>query len=691
MAIPILRRYAFRGAPFVDGILNVAMRGANIAPLANIDYAQVQDCFSATHVQQQDMASYLISSLQNDRPTYLKGIGDYAHLVGMQAIEQQKKEFGLDASTWSRAAKRRVFSNNFSTPDAHAVVVVSLEPTPDPEKTVRDFNLQRMALGIFPGGGATINDSIYADMIAGGRAIDGTPVNAIIENWLDIKKINRDAFQKRDKVIGSHLLGDNSVIHSLNQDVFDHNGGTIQSTLNMTSMLHSQHGIVPWSFYAHPSFDGVICTSLHFGAHPIIGGDIVNAAISPALFKNVFRRTVLLNNNFERLKTLVGEDALSELLLNPEVVKNFRDILAHEDFALITDAAFLSGLDATGGAMFNEMHLFTNTRVSEVNIKDLMETNKCDDFNAVGEEGEKRAVDLGNFGELGFIRPKPSDFVPDFGSLESGVIQNTTDASSNWADCPLPTELESLRTSNKVAIDALIKKIDWDKIQETASTSIKDNARDTLQGFETRMVVGSSTDHIATVMLDDGLKSKISSSMANNIEQQLIGDANFQKLIKSFNPDITEGLKIAKQLILIDAIAPRFQSASMNSYLNEKLIVEIASHKVTLMQNHEGEITSAISESETSIGQTSSEKNAAQKELIKIQNEIKLDPPNKDVLESQEAQLQQQLDDLAKQEKALEDQKDQAESMNEAAEHDRSSEAESSAESYGKEAFANER
>jgi len=691
MAFPVIRNYVFKGAPFVNGALNLTMRGANLAPLSNINYNQVQDCFSASHIQQKDMASYLVSSLKNDRSSYLKGIGDYTKLVGLQAIKQQMQEFGLDSSGWPSAAKRRVFTNNFSTPEAHAVVVVSLEPCPDPIAAVKDYNLQRMAMGSFPGGGATISDSIFAEMVAGGRAIDGTPVNAIQENWLEIRKINREAFKQGSRVVGTHLLGDNSVIHSLNQDIYTHDGGTIQSTLNMTSMLHSQHGIVPWSFYAHPSFEGVICTSLHFGANPIIGGDVVNAAISPALFKNVFRRTVLLNNNLEKLKDLVGEDAVAELLLNPEVVKNFREILAHEDFALIRDAAILSGLDSTGGALLNEMHLFTDTRVSEVNIKELMETSNCDEFNAVGEEGEKRAIASGNLGETGFIRSEPTDLVPDRSSLQSGLILDTSVVSSNWKEYPIPPELESMLKDNRAELDKLNEKIDWKAIQDAASEVIKESALVEVQAFETRLVMGSATDVIATALLNDSLKSKVASTMANTIEQQLVADPDFQKLVQKLNPDITEGLKTTKQLISIDKIASRFQDSAMDSFLNQKLIAEVSSHKVALLQNHESEVQAAITETETSISQTSKEKADSQEELTKIQNELKKDPPNKDVLTQQEAQLKQQLDDLAKEEEALKEQKETAESTTEESEKSKSAEAEESAERYGQEAFANER
>ncbi len=691
MAFPTLRRYLFNGAPFVEGAFDLALRSARIAPLQDISFAQIQSCFAAEHVAKKNMASFLVSKLGDDPEAYHRAIAEYVSLVTRQAIQQQKKEFGLDTSKWPLEARRRVFNSNFSDPDSHAAVVVSLEPSPNPEEVVRDLNLQRTATGIFPAGSMEITEKTYLDMIAGGRTIDGTPVNVIQEHWPYIKKYNQDKYKNRESVVGTHLLGWNSVIKSLSQKVFEHDKGVVQSTLNMTTQIHSQHGVVPWTFYAHPEFEGIVCTSLHFGANPVPGGDVINASIAPSLFKNVFRRTVLFQNNLEKLTSIVGEEAISQLLVNREVAKNFREILAHEDFGMIVDAAILSGLDATGGGLLNALHFYTDTRVSEVNIEELMRTSKCDDFNEVGEQGEKRAIAFGNLGETGIVKPKPTDLVPDLGILESGLVQDVTTVSSNWADFPIPSEFDGLRTEYKDAIEKLSKKIDWDAMQKTAGDSVKSSALETLQTFETREITGNASDHIAASMLDDMLKSRVASSLVDGIEQQLLADPDFQDLIKKLNPDMETALKTAKQLFSLDVIAPRFTSPAMDSFLNEKLIAEVSSHKVALIQNNESEVEASIAATETSISQTAQEKETSRQELIKIQEKLKQDPPNKAELQIQEAKLQRQMEDLAKEEEALNEQKETAESMTEEAEHSKASEAEKSADSYGEEVFGKER
>lgn len=695
MARPVARRYYSTGGRYVKGALDLTLRSAISEPLPGFDLSGLTKVLGMEGVAPRDMAAEMVRKRSRSPAEYRSRIGDYVKMAGAMAFERQKARFGVDASIWSLEARRQVYSVDLSTRDAHVVLVVSAEPVKNFSATdvLKDPNLARISAGTFPGGFMSISTGEYADMIAGARAIDGTPENSLERSLPDIIKRNQAAYETGAMVEGRHVLGSNSVIETVGHDIYAHQASPVQTMLNQTSMVHSQHGTVPWCWGQADGFDGVVCSSIHLGSNPVLGGDIVNAGIAPALFKNIFRRGLLFYDNKAVLEAKLGKEAVAQIMLNPLVYGEFLDLMAHEDFRMVTDGAVLGMLDASGGRLLNALHFFTDTKVSEIHLEDIESAKTCDEFNELGEKGEARYENNGLLGETGFSPPAATDLVPDRAMLESGVIRDTSSVSTSWSDLPVPAEVHAQLTKYGAELDALSAKLDWSKIEAEVAKAIHDRALGDLKDIPTRLVIGSSSDVLASALNTDSLKSDVSKAMIDTMNQQLIQEPSFQSLLQSLDPDVDKALAEAGNLFALDWVAPKFQSVSMEPYLTSRLVAETASHKLVLMENSAGEIQAATTAIRGDMSTTASEKSAVDAELATVKSKLSKSPTESEAkaLEEQQAELQRQSEDLERQDEALKEQEKAASDMTEAEERRKSSEAETSAESHGEAVFKAEK
>lgn len=111
---------------------------------------------------------------------------------------------------------------------------------------------------------------------------------------------------------------------------------------------------------------------------------------------------------------------------------------------------------------------------------------------------------------------------------------------------------------------------------------------------------------------------------------------------------------------------------------------------MNLLQNSAGEIQSETQKIGTDIGTTTGEKAAQQKELARVEQELKQKPDDKTLLEEQ-AQLQDKIQQLESQEEALTEEQKQAENLDTSSETDIHDQAEKTADETGDDVFKGEK
>jgi hypothetical protein len=582
------------------------------------------------------------------------------------AIKQHKAKYGLNVATWTQEAQRSVYTIDLE-PEAggHQVAVVTLEPLTGPATAVLDPRLMRHFTGAFPGCFAALRDPDFLAVLNGGREIDATPTDVLASRWEDIKTYNANLLRDGTPMSGMHAIGWNSFI-----GVETHYSTTLrdfayQSALMVTGPVHSQRGIVPYTAVAHPDFPGgLVCVSLHFGLNPIWGGDLVNSAIGPPLFKTLFRGGADLWEQRPNLLKRFGPDVANALLLDRTVERTVRGGWNLKDPTFARDRAVLSVLDAIGGEFLKELGMFAPGTLSTIESSHFCELRDIAAYEALVDAGVRRTQTDGYTGPGGLDKSEPGAVVPDLSSSLTGLLTPTPDSDPFNPTAPLGDPYDA----DAAAIRELGAELDPALVEQATRQDLEQRTRTALDEMPAPFTQNPAA--LVEAIADGSFRQGLQQTISATLLEGLAAKPEFAPLLERYGADG------ARSLAGLALGVPLFQRmttiADGSDFLSSSVLRTVLQAKGHWLAESASDIQKRLADAVTHVTETTGELQAKQEALAAAQKLLDADPRN--------ATLQEQRDAINRELLALTEQLEEAEQAETKAEDDaKANDAESAA------------
>lgn len=581
---------------------------------------------------------------------YRSGLATGLEEIIAGPLQQHRSAFGLNPSQWPMEARRAVYAADLTTKEGgHAVAVVTFEPHPSPGTIITDPTLLRFVVGAFPGMAAGLPDKVFLEMLTAGREASGTPVDWLAANWDVIKEYNGKLLRDGAPLSGVYMLGSNSFVGAETHFVYQGPRFTVQSALMVTTAVHSQDGLVPWTVLAHPDFPGgVICVSLHFGRNAVPGGDMINSAIAAPLFKNIFRGGIQLALMYPDFVKSLGEERASTLLLDGGVHRGFSDYWWEADYRVVLDRAVLSVLDSTGGEVMNVLRFFFPETVATVESARLREALDRDAALRVITEGVDATRARGDTVRAGVEKSAPDDIVPFTDTVVTGRAHPTPETDPYNRTAPLGPQLDP----DAATVARLSGQVDWDRVEKAVADTVARQTRDALAGM--RQPFDSPVDDLVESIATEALQGAVLDQVNDTLLASLGARAEFAPLVERY------GAPGARDLVSLSlglpAMARMTEASGGTNYLSAAVRGSVLEARAHSLSENAGELQSRLAEAAGTVTTTRDELQARQDAVAAV-NERLQQQPDDPSLQAQRDQLQQEIDALAAElEKAQEEQ-----------------------------------
>jgi hypothetical protein len=545
-------------------------------------------------------------------------------------IQAHIEKYGDDPSQWPQEALRATYTSS-GDGTGHAVLVVTIERHPDPVGFVSDPTSFRSLTDGFPGIGVGAGLKEYLKIANAQRGFDGA-LPALSEMWPTIVAEEVKRRKAGEAPSGRVLLGPNCIVGI--ERLVMHVAKTFKmlSSLMVTSGIHSQDGLVPWSMFAHDRLrKAVVCVSVHLGDHPIAGGNAVNAAIAVHLFKLVFRRGIMLHALRGEMVDRFGAERAIASVLDPEIREWFEDRVKQADPAMSWDAMWLIAADAGLGELMNDLRL--------IHGGNDIATLDADAFTAQGT-----AADLDRIVDEGVDRTKADGYtgppmveVSDPAAVLMPPSRTMTGANTIPPDAPQAL-IEDV-TEPAAALENAMAEMPMDAVRAQVDGAIASASSKALDAIGDTS--GTSPDKLAQQVDDKDLRANVRAKLLNAVLAALSAMAVFATVAKALGGE--EEAEELSDLVVGDKLWKQVADESTGaSYLRSAVTVKAAERIAHDAAEHADQMQVRAADAARRAKDADSDRSAQQAALEAVKQEISREPQNPD-LQQQQKQLEQRL------------------------------------------------
>jgi hypothetical protein len=697
--------------------LRLRLSGATIPMFGTCTSAYAFEAHSAflTRVFPQSGASMTPSSIvaqfKND-PSVLPSFGSFAVDFARNCMTSYP-QFKNDPSSWTARDQRTAIVSAKTDGSGHYVYSGGFKANKRAAELVGTYSAGLHFIHSFPaGGGYVIPPDLYLNAVNEGRTQKRFPKEVFDENAPAIRDYQTALYKANRSLKGEIVILGNNAVQIANHSIFEVNGVSMQVMNPITLANHVfREGHALWVSMNLPELKGV---SAHiYAGHgkndvslKIMLGDRLNVASGVPTFNDVFTAGVVTYEQFQALLDKHG-DAAYALATDPDVALSIDQLLVKKDPALLLDRKIFTCLD--GLPPTDLMRLFNpytpiacskkfaaamaltaadgECDIYDIDLDDLNQKleatgfTTAEDLLALLKEYPRTELGEGLFDASGL--PYAIDGYNEMLSMEHDAVD---DVFHQAADAPLGTLIDDIIAEQ--AKKYLDQAVDWSAVEDSVRSTISSQVN-ALAEATTPFADGSSARSVADSFLTQDFQQGVHDALLAKLRDTLgPRSAEFPQMLATL-PLFASASPAVRQMLssypLIDVVANHtfaaMTSADSNgsSYFGEQMLASVIEAKQAYYQDPQvkTEAQQQIADRVSKLGdvavldkqlsQTAAEIDAKKKTLADVSERL-LDSPGDKGLESQQTQLEAEINAALDAQRQIEDQLAEANDLTQAGE-----------------------